>query len=162
MGLSVMRSNKTTAGLRFGGAILAIGLSIFVAGCAEEQFNRGYVIDNSLLSQIKVGSSAEQVVLVLGTPSTVSTVGGQTYYYISQRASRSFAFQNPSVSDQQVVAIYLNKGNRVDKIANYGLQDGVVFDFVSRTTPSGGEETSFLRQLFGLLGSTPQIPSAGQ
>ncbi len=135
-------------------ALLAFGLVSLAAGCADEQFNRGYVIDDSLLSQIKPGSSAEQVVLVLGTPSTTSTVGGQTYYYISQRASRSFAFQNPSVQDQQVIAVYLNQANRVERIANYGLQDGVVFDFISRTTASGGAETSFLRQLFGLV-STP-------
>jgi outer membrane protein assembly factor BamE (lipoprotein component of BamABCDE complex) len=148
------------AGKRLAVAALAAGLSAFAAGCAEEQFNRGYVIDDSLLSQIKPGSSAEQVILVLGTPSTVSTVGGQTYYYISQRATRNFTFQNPAIQDQQVVAIYLNKQNRVDRIANYGLQDGVVFDFVSRTTPAGGEETNFLRQVFGLLSSTPQIPAS--
>jgi outer membrane protein assembly factor BamE (lipoprotein component of BamABCDE complex) len=146
------------------GIALAAGLLTVLAGCGEEQFNRGYVIDQSLLSQIKPGSSAEQVVTVLGTPSTTSTVGGQTYYYISQRASRSFAFQNPQVDEQQVVAIYLNSGNRVERIANYGLQDGVIFDFISRKTPAGGEETSFLRQIFGLVGggapsgveSTPQ------
>jgi outer membrane protein assembly factor BamE (lipoprotein component of BamABCDE complex) len=151
---------KQAAAKRISTAILALGLAAFAGGCAEEQFNRGYVIDQSLLSQIKPGSSAEQVVLVLGTPSTTATVGGQTWYYISQVASRSFAFQNPSVQDQQVVAVYFNASNRVERIANYGLQDGVVFDFVSRSTPSGGEETSFLRQLFGLLGSAPQIPSS--
>jgi outer membrane protein assembly factor BamE (lipoprotein component of BamABCDE complex) len=156
-----MRSKKDAAANRVVMAALVLALGAFVSGCGEETFNRGYVIDQSLLSQIKPGSSAEQVVLVLGTPSTVSTVGGQTYYYISQRASRSFAYQNPSVDEQQVVAIYLNKENRVDRIANYGLQDGVVFDFISRTTPSGGEETSFLRQVFGLLGSAPAVP-AGQ
>ncbi len=153
---------KQMAARRIGAAFLALSLAGFAGGCAEEQFNRGYVIDDSLLSQIKVGSSAEQVVLVLGTPSTTSTVGGQTWYYISQTASRSFAFQAPSVVNQQVVAIYLDKQNRVERIANYGLQDGVVFDFISRETPSGGEETSFLRQLFGLLGSTPQIPQQQQ
>jgi outer membrane protein assembly factor BamE (lipoprotein component of BamABCDE complex) len=151
---------RRSARKRVAQAVVAAGLVLFAAGCAEEQFNRGYVIDDSLLSQIKPGSSAEQVVLVLGTPSTVSTVGGQTYYYISQRATRNFTFQNPSIQDQQVVAIYLNAQNRVDRIANYGLQDGVVFDFISRSTPSAGEETNFLRQIFGLLSSTPQIPAS--
>ena len=33
-------------------------------------------------------------------------------------------------------------------MALYGLQDGKVFDFISRTTPAGGEESSFLGQIF--------------
>jgi outer membrane protein assembly factor BamE (lipoprotein component of BamABCDE complex) len=148
------------AGKRIAMLVVAAALASFATGCADEQFNRGYVIDDSLISQIKPGSSAEQVVLVLGTPSTVSTVGGQTYYYISQRATRSFTFQRPAIQDQQVVAIYLNRQNRVDRVANYGMQDGVIFDFVSRSTPSAGEETSFLRQVFGLLSSTPQVPAS--
>jgi outer membrane protein assembly factor BamE (lipoprotein component of BamABCDE complex) len=156
-----MRSFRHQAHKRAALVLLTATLAAFTAGCGEEQFNRGYVIDDSLLSQIKPGSSAEQVVLVLGTPSTVSTVGGQTYYYISQQATRSFAFQMPSVSAQQVVAIYLNKQNRVERIANYGLQDGVVFDFISRKTPAGGEDASFLRQIFGLLGSTPPVLPGG-
>ena len=32
--------------------------------------------------------------------------------------------------------------------ALYGLQDGRVFDFISRTTPAGGEESSFIGQIF--------------
>lgn len=127
-------------------AALALG------ACADERISRGYVIDEQLLSQIQPGSSAEQVVLVLGTPSSVSTVGSQTYYYISQTTARTFTFQNPSVTDQRVIAVYLNAENRVDRVANYGLQDGKLFDFVTRTTPAGGQDQSFIRQLFGLLG----------
>jgi outer membrane protein assembly factor BamE (lipoprotein component of BamABCDE complex) len=147
-----MRGVSTAMTKRLSALALAAMIGALAAGCAEEQFNRGYVIDDQLLSQIQPGSSAEQVVTVLGTPSTTSTVGGQTYYYISQRASRSFAFQTPSISDQRVIAVYLNKQNRVDRIANFGMENGVIFDFVTRTTPAGGEEANILRQIFSLVG----------
>ena len=137
---------------RLGAALVAISLLTGLSACGGEQIARGYVIDDALLSQIKPGSSAEQVVLVLGTPSSTSTVGGQTYYYISQQTQRSFAFQNPSVVDQRVIAVYLNKQNRVDRLANYGMQDGVVFDFITRSTPSGGLDQSFIRQIFSTIG----------
>ena len=39
------------------------------------------------------------------------------------------------------------------QIANYGLQDGRIFDFVSRTTPTGGKDFSFLSQLFAAAGN---------
>ncbi|MDD9332558.1 MAG: outer membrane assembly protein BamE, partial [Bartonella sp.] len=33
------------------------------------------------------------------------------------------------------------------KIANHGLQDGKIFDFVTQTTPTGGNDQPFLIQL---------------
>jgi outer membrane protein assembly factor BamE (lipoprotein component of BamABCDE complex) len=90
----------------------------------------------------------QTVLTTLGTPSTTSTVGNRTFYYISQTMRRRFQFQDPAIIDQQVLVVYFNKGFKVERIAHYGLQDGVIFDFISRTTPSGGEEQSFLRNLF--------------
>ncbi len=114
----------------------------------NEEFNRGFVMDDALVAQIKVGMDVQSVLQILGTPSTTSTVGNRTFYYISQRMRRRFQFQDPQIIDQQVLVIYFNKSFKVERIANYGLQDGVIFDFISRSTPAGGEEQSFLRNLF--------------
>jgi hypothetical protein len=44
-----------------------------------------------------------------------------------------------------VVAVYLAR-RHVDHVANYGLKDGKVFDYVSRTTPApGGDDGSSSR-----------------
>ena len=37
--------------------------------------------------------------------------------------------------------------NRVTQIANYGLKDGKIFDFISRTTPTAPKDQSFLAQI---------------
>lgn len=125
-----------------------VGATLGLAACEGEIINRGWQIDERALEQIQPGSSAEQVLLVLGTPSMVSTVGGKTYFYVSQRLTRRFQFQNATIQDQRVVAIYLDDKNKVSRVANFGIQDGQIFDFVSRTTPSGGDELTILRQLF--------------
>ena len=39
------------------------------------------------------------------------------------------------------------KKKTVSWIANYGIQDGRVFDFISRTTPTSGEDFTFLKQV---------------
>ena len=114
----------------------------------NETFSRGFVMDEGLVAQIKPGMDVQSVLQILGTPSTTSTVGNRTFYYISQTMRRRFQFQDPQVIDQQVLVIYFNKSFKVERVAHYGLQDGVIFDFISRTTPSGGEEQSFLRNLF--------------
>jgi outer membrane protein assembly factor BamE (lipoprotein component of BamABCDE complex) len=42
------------------------------------------------------------------------------------------------------MAVYFGGDGRVEQISDYGLQDGRLFDFVSRTTPTGGADASFL------------------
>jgi len=74
-------------------------------------------------------------------------VGGDAWYYISQRTERTLAFMQPKVTDQRVFAVYFGKGKRVERIANYGLEDGRVIDFASRTTPTAGAESSFIRNM---------------
>ena len=125
--------------------VLASSLAACTMG---EEFQRGYVVDENAIGQVKQGMSAEQVLQTLGTPSTVSTVGNKNWYYISQRSNRTFQFLGEQVVDQRVTAVYFNNNLRVERVALYGLQDGRVFDFISRTTPSGGQESSFLTQIF--------------
>ncbi len=128
-----------------GGVNLVGGSGTSLSGVVRT-YQRGYVLSEGALEQIPVGSSQEQVLLVLGTPSTVSTVQGDVFYYISQ-VERKVAFLKPEITEQKVLAVYFGKDRRVARIANYGLQDGKVFDFVSQTTPTSGAELSVLKQL---------------
>jgi outer membrane protein assembly factor BamE (lipoprotein component of BamABCDE complex) len=136
-------------------AVFAV--SLLAAGCLASSYQRGYVFDQAALDQVPVGASQEQVLLVLGTPSTIATVSGEAFYYISQKTEQKVAFLNPKVVDQRVLAVYFDPERRVSRIANYGIQDGKIFDFVSRTTPTSGEELSFLRQIFGNLLGIPRM-----
>ena len=130
------------------GAALFAGVS--VCGCTQV-YHHGYMVPEGALEQLPLGSSQEQVMIVLGTPSTVATISGEVFYYISQRSERKVAFMNQQVVDQRVIAIYFDKNRQVQRLANYGLQDGKIFDFVSRTTPTSGQELSYLTPLFKLL-----------
>ena len=50
-----------------------------------------------------------------------------------------------------MLALYFDKSGKVERVANYGMKDGQVFDFVSRTTPTAGQEPNFLRNMFANL-----------
>lgn len=133
-------------------AVAAIALvCAMLGGCTGEQFQKGYIIPPGALEQIPIGASQDQVLIVMGTPSTVATLNGEVFYYISQRSERPIAFMNQRVVDQRVIAIYFDKNRQVKRLANYGLQDGKIFDFISRTTPTSGQELSYLTPLFKLL-----------
>jgi outer membrane protein assembly factor BamE (lipoprotein component of BamABCDE complex) len=133
-------------------AVLALSALLGLAACNQEIQPRGYLIDERTLGEVKIGTDAQKVLTTLGTPSTVSTVGNQTWYYISQQTKQPLLFMQPAIVDQRVVAVNFNKGMKVEKIANYGLQDGAVFDFYSQTTPTGGNELSVVRQILRATG----------
>lgn len=124
-------------------ASIAVGLS----GCLgyEGVVNRGAVLDSRSTSQVKPGMSAQQVMSTLGTPSTTSTVGGDAWYYVSQRIERSFAFMPQNITDQRIYAVYFDKSKKVQRVADYGMEDGKPIDFISRTTPTAGPEYHLLQ-----------------
>ena len=137
-------------------AIVALG--VLVGGCGQV-YQRGYVLPEGALQQVPIGASQEQVLIVMGTPSTVATVSGDTFYYISQRTESSALFIPDKPTDQRVVAIYFDKNRRVERLADYGIKDGRVFDYVSRTTPTGGRDANMLQSIFGnFLGGGGGIP----
>ena len=92
---------------------LIVALALALGGCFGETFQRGYVLPEGALEQIRLGASQEQVLIVLGTPSTVATVSGEAFYYISQRAERAISFMPAKITDQRVIAIYFDKDRRV-------------------------------------------------
>lgn len=142
---------------KFGGkaALLAATLSclVVVSGCTTaEVMHNGYVVDQESLDLVPVGASREQALLTLGTPSTTATFDNEVFYYISQKRTRSVAFMKPKLVEQNVLAIYFNKDGVVERRASYTLQDGKLFDAISRTTPTGGKDLTFLQQLLSGAG----------
>ncbi|HXY58933.1 MAG TPA: outer membrane protein assembly factor BamE [Methylocystis sp.] len=126
-----------------------------LSGCIgyDGVVNRGAVVEPRKLAQVKPGMPAQAALAALGSPSTTSTVGGDAWYYVSQRTERQLAFMNPKITDQHVLALYFDRDKKVQRIADYGLEDGKVVDFLSRTTPVVGGDATFIRSLLASAGS---------
>jgi outer membrane protein assembly factor BamE (lipoprotein component of BamABCDE complex) len=139
--------------------LLGLGAGI-LSGCGED-YTHGYVQSEDSIQQITPGSSREQVLLVLGSPSTTSTIGGDAFYYITQKTARSLAFMEPGLVDQRVLAVYFDEKGQVKQVANYGMQDGKIFDFISRKTKTTGQDIGFIGQMFrGGTSFGPALPGA--
>jgi outer membrane protein assembly factor BamE (lipoprotein component of BamABCDE complex) len=161
----MMRVTSRLAKARFAKAAIVVGAAALTAACSApnvslmpsmptptawrtgETFNRGYIVSEEALAQVKEGNSQDQVLIALGTPTTISTINGDVFYYISEKQTRAFTFQTPTTVERNVLAVYFNRERKVERLANYGLQDGRVFDFISRSTVTGGEEANLLRQI---------------
>lgn len=140
---------------RFRRAVLvaSAGLVLTLAGCGEQITKHGHQFRETDLQSIQPGMSQEQVKGTLGSPATTAVVGGgNAFYYISSTMGQT-SFMLPSEKDRQVVAVYFNEGGTVDQVANYGLKDGKVFDFISRSTPApGAKDEGILKSMFRNLG----------
>jgi outer membrane protein assembly factor BamE (lipoprotein component of BamABCDE complex) len=148
-----MGGGSRQSGTRRAGAacLVILALGLMPGGCFGETFQRGYVLPDGALEQIPLGASQEQVLIVLGTPSTVATVSGEAFYYISQRTERAISFMPTKITDQRVIAVYFDRDRKVQRLAEYGLKDGKVFDFISRTTPTAGADLSVINGLFRII-----------
>jgi outer membrane protein assembly factor BamE (lipoprotein component of BamABCDE complex) len=139
-------------GLRLSPAKLSMiaASALFLSGCLgyDGQVIHGYQLDPRAAEQVKPGDSAEHILVLLGTPTTTSTVGGDAWYYMTQVTNRGFQFMHPKVTDQRAFAVYFTKDKKVARVANYGMEDGKVIDFVTRTTPTAGAESTFLKGMF--------------
>ena len=114
--------------------------------------NRGYVFDEKLLDQIEINKTISNDVMdILGSPSTTSAIDASTWYYIFSKAE-TIAFYRPEVTDRRVLAVSFGDDNKVNNLKYYGLEDGKIISYVDRTTPTRGRELTILQQLFGNLG----------
>lgn len=137
--------------------VVGAGVLLSLSGCNTQQvLVHGSVISQDQVDLVPVGSSREQVLLSLGTPSTTGTFDSEVFYYISQNKTKKYAYQKGKITDQRIFAVYFDEEYQVARLADYGLQDGKVFDFISRTTPTGGKDRTFLGQLLQ-AGAKPTI-----
>jgi len=133
-------------------AVAGVFVCAALSSACTQNYQRGYILAEGALEQVPLGAPQEQVLIALGTPSTVATVNGEVFYYISARTQQTSFFPEKTI-DQRVVAVYFDKNRRVLRLANYGIEDGKIFDYVSRTTPTSGQELNYLTYVFKILGT---------
>lgn len=134
------------------GIAIAVAAGFFLAACSPRVAVRGNLPREEQLSKIVVGKqNRHEVADILGTPSTLGTFDDNVWYYIS-RKTENYAFFDEKVADQQVIAIYFDDKDIVQKIYRYDKDDRRQVGMIDRTTPTAGKELSVFEQLIGNLG----------
>ena len=137
---------------------------ILLMSCTPVVSQRGYLPDPDVEAKIAVGTDTKTSIQQrLGYPSTQATFGAVTegsdaWYYISS-VEKQVAFFRPTVQSRAILAVYFDKDGKVTDLKHYGLKDGHVVAFETRTTPTRGREITFLQQLFN---ATPGVPLGTQ
>lgn len=149
------RTGNRLRGLGF--CLLAACATVGLSACGNNVQLRGNTPDPEDIAVIQPGvQSRQDVIDLLGSPSTVSTFQDRKWYYIGQK-TEEIAFMKPQVIDRQVLVVTFNEGGLVEGTQLYGMDDAQEVEPVDRETPTEGRDLTLLQQLFGNVGqfSTP-------
>jgi outer membrane protein assembly factor BamE (lipoprotein component of BamABCDE complex) len=128
------------------------GIGLLTAGCAGQMNTHGDRLETDRLAQIRPGvQTREDIAQILGSPSSTSAFGEESWYYISDLVETRSIFDRET-KDREVVTIRFNGSGVVSQIDAFGLERGREVELVERETPSFGESVTLLNQMMGNLG----------
>ena len=131
------------------GLIIAVAV---LSGCTPTVETHGHSLDEAQIAKVKPGSSSRQEVLqLMGSPSSLSTFDDAAWYYVSQRTEKTSFYQN-DVVDQEVVTVTFDDAGKVAGVDRHGLDQVAAIDPVDRVTPTAGSSPSIFKQLIGNIG----------
>jgi outer membrane protein assembly factor BamE (lipoprotein component of BamABCDE complex) len=136
-------------------ALVALALALPLGACslfAPPVIDRGNRVTQDQLNDITVGvHSRADVQAMLGSPTTSSTFGDPSWYYIAAR-SRIRPARYQAITDQETVAVDFDSRGIVQRVRVLTESDMRPVEMVSRETPTPGNERTLLQALFGNIG----------
>jgi outer membrane protein assembly factor BamE (lipoprotein component of BamABCDE complex) len=123
-----------------------------LGGCAQTVDQRGYLMDEDLVKEIRPGvDNRASVLAVLGTPTLAGTFDEDNWYYVS-RTQESWAFFRPDVVENQVLMVSFDQSGNVKDISRMGMEAAREISPVDAKTPTRGKELGFFEQIFSNIG----------
>ncbi|MBX9700049.1 MAG: outer membrane protein assembly factor BamE [Acetobacteraceae bacterium] len=138
-------------------AVLGLALAALIAAPACSLFEAPVIARGNRplpeqISEISVGvHTRADVQAMIGSPTSTSAFGDQSWYYISAR-TRLRPMRHFGITDPETVAVDFDDRGVVRQVRVMGEADMQDVRMVSRETPSPGNERTFMQALFGNVG----------
>ncbi len=132
------------------GLVLVLGGAL--AACSPVYRYHGYIPSQSELAGLVVGqSSREDVIALVGAPTTTGVTGDDAFYYVRSRF-RDYGYRASREVEREVLVVSFSAAGTVRNVERFGLQDGNVVALSRRVTDDNLRDTTFIRQLLGNVG----------
>ena len=129
-----------------------IVISLFLNSCATSYKNVGHVIEKEELDMVKKGvTSKTEVEELLGSYSFESKIGGDFWYYVSEKMSY-FAFMPPKIVERNVVGIAFNSSGVVSELQTFTIADGHNIKYSKDEIISHGTSNNLVNHFMRNLG----------
>jgi outer membrane protein assembly factor BamE (lipoprotein component of BamABCDE complex) len=127
-------------------------LCLAAVACSPIVDNRCYVKQGALRDKIVVGQTSKQEVLdQFGSPSSQSSFGAETWYYINVR-KETVGFLKPEAVNQDITRVEFDTAGIATKVENYAQDATQDIKNVKRVTPTEGHSLGFIEQALGNVG----------
>ena len=140
-------------------SFLGLALAVLLSACSSDLFltHNGNMPSNERIAQLKLGDTKEQVVKILGAPSSVVSFDKDTWIYMSS-SIRRLAFMEPEEVSRDVLTIEFNNEGRISNIERLTKADGKDVAINTDKTESLGHEPGFFEKYFGGVGGYSPFP----
>lgn len=144
------------------GPLRAAGVAMLLASCSPQIATHGNTVEPDMVPRIVPGvTSQPEVEAILGSPSSISVLDGETWIYVGSR-TQTIAFLEPNVLERNVVTVRFDETGIVRAVDAFGTERGREIEVVERETPTRGNDLSFLQQFLGNIGRFEDRAGGGQ
>jgi outer membrane protein assembly factor BamE (lipoprotein component of BamABCDE complex) len=122
------------------------------AACSPIQAQRGQMVTDEEIDQVKIGTTAKpEVVALLGTPTSVSAFDDNQWYYIGEDTKQIGIHPSRTVN-RRILALKFDETGVVAEKSILGLEDGETVSMKDGSTRVLSKEPNVLQQLVGNVG----------
>ncbi len=133
-------------------ALAAVSTVWLMVGCAGEVATHGDMVQADKLAKIVPNQTSQRDVLaILGSPSTVSVLDGEAWYYVGDRRE-SLAFFKPELLERDMVIVSFDPNGTVSSVEKTEVDKDLDIEVVERETPTHGSNLTMIEQFLGNLG----------
>ncbi len=148
--------------------VIFLFLVIFVcSSCAKTVRISGHLFDQRELMALEKAKTKQDLEFVLGSPTSVSSFGPETWYYITCK-KESFAFFKEKILEQIIYAVTFDENGKIEAVVKYTEKDMKNHEVSSEMTIVRGNDTSVAQRFFKNAGrfnknkkEKPQLPRSG-
>jgi len=150
--------------------IKVIFLSLIIlccSSCIKTVHVSGHLFEEKELQALKAAKSKQDIENLLGSPTSVSSFGPETWYYITTK-KETISFWPDKVLEQNIIAISFKKGDIIDVVARYNEKNIKHHELVPEITIVKGNDSTTAQQFFSNVGKfnsnkkeSPAMPRSG-
>jgi outer membrane protein assembly factor BamE (lipoprotein component of BamABCDE complex) len=135
--------------------------------CVKTTSTSGHLFEEDELSALHKAGTKQDVAAILGSPTSTSTFGQETWYYITTKKEK-IAFLKDKIIEQNIVEITFNGNDTINKVYYYNEKDAKPLKLIEEYTASKGTESNTIQKFFYNVGrfrdnkqEQPQKPRSG-
>lgn len=132
---------------------IVLGLALLLTACAGTTQIHGSLVKPADIDKLRIGvHNQQQVMRILGTPTTISTLNEEKWYYITDVKIKK-PLAKPELKSRQVVGLVFNKEGILDRVFEKDELAAKEFEPAKDTTKSQGQDIGVVDQIYWNLTS---------